>query len=83
MDKKFVLFGILASVLIGGSFGIIPVGDSFADDNLSVSTEDSEAYKKQLERAEEEKKKAEERKEKLEEKQKEQKLKAEERQEKH
>ena len=83
MDKKFVLFGILASVLIGGSFGMIPIGDSFADDNLSVSTENSEAYKKQLERAEEAKKKSEERKQKLEEKQDKQKLKDEERKEKH
>ena len=82
MDKKFVLFGILASVLIGGSFGMIPIGDSFADDNLSVSTEDSEAYKKQLERAEEAKKKSEERKQKLEEKQDKQKLKDEERKQK-
>ncbi len=68
MDKKFVLFGILASILIGGSFGILTIEDSFAQ-NLYVSKDDSEAYKKQLEKAEEEKRKAEERKEKHDEKQ--------------
>jgi len=77
MDKKFVLFGILASILIGGSFGIFTVEDSFAQ-NLYVSRDDSEAYKKQQEKAEEEKRKAEERKLKAEEKQEERKLKAEE-----
>ncbi len=77
MDKKSVLFGILASILIGGSFGTFPIVDSFAQ-NLSVSREDSEAYQKQLEKAKEEKKKADERKQKLEEKQYEQKQKAEE-----
>jgi len=79
MDKKFVLFGILASILIGGSFGIFIIEDSFAQ-NLSVSTEDSEAYKKQLEKAEERKlkaaEKAEERKLKAAEKAEERKLKA-------
>ncbi len=78
MDKKFVLFGILASILIGGSFGIFFIEDSFAQ-NLYVSRDDSEAYKKQQEKAEEEKRKAEERKLKAEEKQEERKLKAEER----
>ena len=83
MDKKFVLFGILASILVGSSLGLIPIQNSFADDdNLSVSREDSEAYKKQLEKAEKEKEKAEERKDKLAEKQKELKQKDEERKEK-
>ncbi len=77
MDKKSVLFGILASILIGGSFGIFTIEDSFAL-NHSVSREDSEAYKKQLEKTEEEKRKAEERKLKAEEKAEERKLKAEE-----
>jgi len=66
MDKKFVLFGILASILIGGSFGIFTIEDSFALDH-SDSREDSEVYKKQLEKAEEEKRKAEERKQTAEE----------------
>ena len=30
-------------------FGLFSINDSFAEDNLSVSGEDSEAYKKQLE----------------------------------
>jgi len=84
MDKKFVLFGILASILIGGSFGIFTIDESFALDH-SDSREDSEAYKKQLEKAEERKLKAEEKQEerklKAEEKQEERKLKAEEKQE--
>ncbi len=57
MDKKFALFGILASILIGGSFGIFTIEDSFAQD-ISDTREDSEAYKKQLEKAEERKLKA-------------------------
>lgn len=74
-----MLFGILASILIGGSLGLIPIQNSFAeDDNLSVSGEDSDAYKKQLEKADKEKKQAEERKQQLEEKQKEQQQRAEE-----
>ena len=73
MDKKFVLFGILASILIGGSFGIFTIEDSFALDH-SDSREDSESYKKQLEKQEERKLKAEE-------KQEERKLRAEEKQE--
>jgi len=81
MDKKFVLFGILASILIGGSFGIFTIEDSFALDH-SDSRDDSESYKKQLEKQEEQKLKAEEKQEerklKAEEKQEEQKLKAEE-----
>ena len=56
-------------------FGLFSINDSFAEDNLSVSGEDSEAYKKQLE-------KAEERKQKLEEKQEKAKQKAEERKQK-
>ncbi len=62
MDKKYVLFGILASILIGGSFGIFTIEDSFAQ-NLYVSQDDSEAYKKQLEKQEERKLKAEEKQE--------------------
>jgi|GEM_PF-2674448 len=77
MNKNFVLFGILASILMGG-FGLFSINDAFAEDNLSVSREDSEAYKKQLEKAEKEKQKAEERKQKLEEKQEKAKQKAEE-----
>ena len=68
MNKNFILFGILASILMGG-FGLFSINDSFAEDNLSVSREDSEAYKKQLEKEEKEKEKSEERKQKLEEKQ--------------
>ncbi len=83
MDKNFVFFGVLASILIGGSLGVFPVTSSFAeDDDLHVSAEDSEAYKKQLERAEEKRKELEEKKkerqEKLEEKKKERQEKAEE-----
>ncbi len=59
MDKKFVLFGVLASILLGGSFGIFPIENSFAQD-LSESEEYSEAYEKELEKAEERKLKAEE-----------------------
>jgi len=82
MTRKFVLFGILASILLSGSFGFLSTNTSFADDNLSVSRENSEAYQKQLEKQEEQKQKAEERKQKLEEKQEEQKQKAEERKQK-
>ncbi|GBH34343.1 hypothetical protein NZNM25_11340 [Nitrosopumilus zosterae] len=82
MNEKFVLFGVLIAILMGGSFGIFSIEDSFAEDNLSVSREDSEAYKKQIEKQEEQKQKAEERKQKLEEKQEEQKQKAEERKQK-
>ena len=81
MNKNFVVFGILASILMGG-FGLFSINDSFAEDNLSVSREDSEAYKKQLEKQEKAKQKAEERKEKQLEKQEKAKQKAEERKEK-
>ena len=37
MNKKFVLFGILTSILIGSSSGIFTIENSFAEDNLSVS----------------------------------------------
>ena len=69
MTGKFVLFGILASILLSGSFGFFSINTSFADDNLSVSKENSEAYQKQLEKQEEQKQKAEERKQKLDDKQ--------------
>ena len=52
MNKNFVFFSILASILIGGSFGLFSIGNSFAEDNLSVSREDSKAYQKQLEKEE-------------------------------
>jgi hypothetical protein len=68
MNKNFIFFSILASILIGGSFGLFPIGNSFAEDNLSVSREDSKAYQKQLEKLEKEKQKAEKQKQKLEEK---------------
>ena len=74
-----MLFGILASILIGGSLGLIPIQNSFAEDDDNFSDrEDSDTYKKQLEKAEKEKKKDEERKQQLEEKQKEQREKADE-----
>ena len=66
MNKNFVFFAILASILIGNSFGLFSIENSYAEDNLSVSREDSEAYQKQLEELEKEK--AEERKQKLEDK---------------
>ena len=70
MNRNFTFFAILASVLIGSSFGLFSIENSFADDDdLSVSREDSEAYKKQLEKSEKEREKAEERKQKLEDKQ--------------
>jgi myosin heavy subunit len=83
MNKNFTFFAILASILIGSSFGLFSIEDSFAeDDDLSVSREDSKAYQKQLEKQEKEREKAEERKQKLEEKQEERKQKLEEKQEK-
>ena len=83
MNKNFTFFAILASILIGSSFGLFSIEDSFAeDDNLSVSREDSKAYQKQLEKQEKEREKAEERKQKLEDKQEERKQKLEDKQEK-
>ena len=82
MNKNFVLFSILASILIGGSFGLFSIGDSFAEDNLSVSREDSKAYQKQLEKLEKEKQKSEERKQKLDDKQEKQKQKLDDKKEK-
>ncbi|WP_179371403.1 hypothetical protein [Nitrosopumilus ureiphilus] len=82
MDKKFVLSGILTSILLGGILGQFSIEDSFADDNLSVSREDSDAYQKQIEKEEEKKQKAEERKQTLKEKEEEKKQKAEERKQK-
>ena len=67
MNKNFTFFAILASILIGSSFGLVSIENSFADDdNLPVSREDSEAYQKQLEKSEKGKEKAEELKQKLE-----------------
>ena len=62
MEKKFVIFGFLASILIGSLFGITNFPNSFADDNLTVSRENSDAYEKQLEKAEEKRKELEEKK---------------------
>jgi len=76
MDKNSVLLGILASILIGGVFGIFIIEDSFAQ-NPSVR-EDSEANKKQLEKQDERKLKAEEKRKELDKKQDARKLKAEE-----
>jgi len=83
MNKNFTFFAILASILIGSSFGLFSIGNSFADDdNLSVSREDSKAYQKQLEKQEKEREKDDERKQKLEEKQDKQKEKDDERKQK-
>jgi hypothetical protein len=79
MNKNFVLFGILASILMGGSLGPLSINDSFAEDNLYVSTEDSEAYKEQSKKAQKEKEKSEEQRKELEKKKDEQKEKSEER----
>jgi myosin heavy subunit len=81
MDKNFILLSILASVLMGSSFGLFSINDSFADDNLSVSTKDSEAYQKQSDKRDEQKEKDEERKLKAQEKDEERKLKAQEKDE--
>ena len=64
MNKKFILFGILTSVLLGGSFGIFSLEDSFADDDVSINSDDAESIKKQKAQ----KQKDEERKQQLEEK---------------
>ena len=82
MNKNSPLFAILASILIGSSFGLFSIENSFADDNLSVSRENSKAYQKQLEKLEEQKEKDDERKQKLEEKQDKQKEKDDERKQK-
>jgi len=66
MKTNFVLVSTLVTILIGGTFGLLLIDDAFAQ-NLYVSSDDSEAYKKQKELEE---KKA-ERQEKSEEKQKE------------
>ena len=66
MKTNFVLVSILVTILIGGTFGLFLIDDAFAQ-NLYVSSNDSEAYKKQKEL---EQKKAEQQ-EKSEEKQKE------------
>src|SRR3989338_8884628 len=77
MKTNFVLVSTLVTILIGGTFGLLLIDDAFAQ-NLYVSSDDSEAYKKQKELEE---KKA-ERQEKSEEKQKELEEKKAERQEK-
>ncbi|MCV0401264.1 MAG: hypothetical protein K5777_04730 [Nitrosopumilus sp.] len=79
MNKNFILFGILASILMGGSFGLFSINDSFGDDDPFVSREDSDDYKKQLEKDDEQKEKSEERRKELEKKKNEQKEKSEER----
>ena len=66
MKTNFILVSILATILIGGTFGLFLIDDAFAQ-NLYVSSDDSEAYEKQKEL---EQKKA-EREAKSEEKQKE------------
>ena len=46
MDKNVVFMGLFA-ILIGGTFGFVPINDVFAqDDNLSVSREDSDSTRK-------------------------------------
>jgi len=67
LDKKFVLFGILASVLIAGSSGIFSINDSFADEKLEKEQQRAdEKLEKEQQRAEEKRKKLEEKKTKLE-----------------
>jgi hypothetical protein len=46
MNKNFVLFGILASILMGGAFGSFSIVDSFADDVSSDKIKDSKTNKK-------------------------------------
>ncbi|MCV0431085.1 MAG: hypothetical protein K5781_05855, partial [Nitrosopumilus sp.] len=62
MNKNFIMFGILASILMGGSLGLFSINDSFADDDNSINREDSKVDKKLEEKQEKEKQKAEERK---------------------
>ncbi len=82
MNKNFVLFGILASILMGGSFGSFLIVDSFADDVTSDKIKDSKANKKLEEKQDKQKQKEDERKEKQLEKQDKQKQKEDERKEK-
>ena len=47
MNKNFTFFTILALILIGSSFGLFSIENSFADDdNLSANREDSKTYQK-------------------------------------
>ena len=66
MKTNFILVSILATILIGGTFGLFLIDDAFAQ-NLYVSSDDSEAYEKQKEleqkKAEREAKSAEKQKE--------------------
>src|SRR3989344_5503756 len=48
MKTNFILVSILMTILIGGTFGLFLIDDAFAQ-NLYVSSDDSEAYKKQKE----------------------------------
>ncbi|NNL59065.1 MAG: hypothetical protein HKP31_06360 [Nitrosopumilus sp.] len=66
MDKKFVFFGITASILLSGSFGIVSLEESFAQ--TTSDKDDSERFEKQIEKIEEKKQRAEEKLKKLEQK---------------
>lgn len=66
MSKNFTFFGILASILIGSSFGLFSIENLFAEVDFSESQDDSKAYQKQLDKQEKENKKTDERKQKLE-----------------
>ncbi len=48
MKTNFVLVSMLVIILIGGTFGLFLIDDAVAQ-NLHVSSDDSEAYKKQKE----------------------------------
>ncbi|MCV0392865.1 MAG: apolipoprotein A1/A4/E family protein [Nitrosopumilus sp.] len=63
MDKKFVFFGIMASILLGGSFGIFSIDESFAQN--TTDKDDFDKFEKQIEKVEEKKQRVED---KLEEK---------------
>jgi len=82
MKTNFVLVSTLVTILIGGTFGLLLIDDAFAQ-NLYVSSDDSEAYKKQKELEEkkaERQEKSEEKQKELEEKKAEREAKAEEKQ---
>ncbi|MHA7646596.1 hypothetical protein [Nitrosopumilus sp. S4] len=63
MDKKFVFFGIMASILLSGSFGIFSIDESFAQNISDKDTSDK--IDKQIEKNDEKKQRVED---KLEEK---------------
>ena len=48
MKTNFVLVSVLITILISGAFGLFLINDAFAQ-NLYISSDDSEAYKKQKE----------------------------------